>query len=292
MPKCVICGHVDPDLSKHLKSHKLNAKYYQAKFPGSLVYDKELHEQLKAAWRAAAVQRKQKKLALKQIPVETPKIELMPDKDTKDPVFTGKWLDYYSKIKMKYIDEYKFVEGPELDDLLFFLVSNRQIQEQYDYMISTRSITDVLESNILNNIRSNNQRIQELLVTLVDFKKTREKTQDIVNLHNETLKKAAEFVKQNYGSFSFRCPDCGQMLDNFGFPHPFFESNDKYSVFSKELWELIVRKLIPIEYAAYILHTSIEGIINTAQFRDEPNIEVNLVQAEKNLRELQNVSQV
>ncbi len=292
MPKCVICGHVDPDLSKHLKAHKLNAKYYQAKFPGSLVYDKELHEQLKAAWRAAAVLRKQKKLALKQIPVEVPKIELMPDKDTKDPVFTGKWLDYYSKIKIKYIEEYKFAEGPELDDLLFFLVSNRQIQEQYDYMISTRSITDALESNILNNIRSNNQRIQELLVTLIDFKKNREKTQDIVNLHNETLKKAAEFVKQNYGSFSFRCPDCGQMLDNFGFPHPFFEANDKYSVFSKELWELIVRKLIPIEYAAYILHTSIEGIINTAQFRDEAKAEVNLVQAEKNLRELQNVSQV
>ncbi len=292
MPKCVICGHVDPDLSKHLKAHKLNAKYYQAKFPGSLVYDKELHEQLKAAWRAAAVLRKQKKLALKQIPVEVPKIELMPDKDTKDPVFTGKWLDYYSKIKIKYIEEYKFAEGPELDDLLFFLVSNRQIQEQYDYMISTRSITDALESNILNNIRSNNQRIQELLVTLIDFKKNREKTQDIVNLHNETLKKAAEFVKQNYGSFSFRCPDCGQMLDNFGFPHPFFEANDKYSVFSKELWELIVRKLIPIEYAAYILHTSIEGIINTAQFRDEPKTEVNLLQAEKNLRELQNVSQV
>jgi hypothetical protein len=285
MPKCVVCGFVDQDLRKHIKSHGLTKNLYEGKFPEAILIEPALHAELKAKWLAKYNEKKQRKL-------DRAKVEQNLDKDTNKPVFTGKWHEYYSKIKIKYIDEYKFAEGPELDDLLFFLVSNRQIQEQYDRMVSTKSLTEALESNILNNIRQNNQRIQELLVTLIDFKQTREKTQDIVNLHDETLKKAAAFVKHNYGEFVFRCPDCGQMLDNFGFPHPFFEATDKYSVFSKELWELILRKMIPIEYAAYILHTSIEGIINTAQFREEANIEIDLLTAEKNLKELRNVSQV
>ena len=291
MPKCVVCGYTDPDLRHHLKSqHKLTPKYYQAKFPGSPIFDEALHEQLKAEWRAIAAARKAKKRALQQPVLETVKPEIFIDRNTKEPVFTGKWLEYYSKIKLKYIDEYKFAEGPELEDLLFFLVSNRQLQEEYDNKVNT-SLGDALSTNILSNIRANNQRIQELLVTLIEFKQTREKTQDIVNLHDETLKKAADFVKHNYGEFVFRCGNCGQMVDNFGFPHPFFEGTEKYAVFSKELWELIVRKMIPIEYAAYVLHTSVEGIINTAEYREEAGIKIDLADAERKLKELRDVSE-
>ncbi|MFA5036675.1 MAG: hypothetical protein WC479_05815 [Candidatus Izemoplasmatales bacterium] len=282
MPKCMVCNKDFPDLRKHIKEHGLTSVYYKAKFPGSLLIDETLHESLKMMWRQKAAKalkaKQEKKQGLK------PKEKVVTD--IQNPTFTGKYLEYYTKIKKQYIDDYKIPEGPELEDLLFFLVSNRQLQELYDEMVSTGSLSAAMESGILKDIRQNNFRIQEFLMTLIDFKSAREKTQDVISLHNETLKKAEEFIKKNYGEFSFRCGSCGQMLDNYGFPHHFFEGDDKYSVFSKELWELVIRKLIPIEYMAFVLHTSVEGILNTAKLREEHLPEINILTAEQALRDL------
>ncbi len=293
MPKCVICGYEDKDLRKHIKEHNLSSQLYKAKFPGYTLIDEALHESLKLMWRNKAnlKEKRKREKVLQQQEINTAETGQNQGKDIKSPTYSGKWLEYYSSIKQKYIDEYKFAEGPELEDLLFFLVSNRQLQEEYDNLAMSGSMAAVLGSDLLKNIRSNNERIQNLLVTLIEFKQTREKTQDVVNLHNETIKKAADFIKQNYGSFSFRCSSCGQMLDNFGFPHHFFEGTEKYTVFSKELWDLVVMRKIPIEYAAFVLHTSIEGLINTAQLRGEPKIEVVIPEAERCLAELHDVNE-
>ena len=293
MPKCVVCGYEDKDLRKHIKEHNLSSQLYKAKFPGYALIDEALHESLKLMWRNKAnlKEKRKREKVLQQQELKTAEIGQNQGKDIKSPTYSGKWLEYYSSIKQKYIDEYKFAEGPELEDLLFFLVSNRQLQEEYDNLAMSGSMAAVLGSDLLKNIRSNNERIQNLLVTLIEFKQTREKTQDVVNLHNETIKKAAEFIKANYGSFSFRCSSCGQMLDNFGFPHHFFEGTEKYTVFSKELWDLVVMRKIPIEYAAFVLHTSIEGLINTAQLRGEPKIEVVIPEAERCLAELHDVNE-
>jgi hypothetical protein len=297
VPKCVVCGHEDKDLRKHIKEHGLSSQLYKAKFPGYTLIDEALHESLKQMWRNKAnlkeKRKREKALAatLEQQGIKPAETEQKQEKDIKSPTYSGKWLEYYTSIKQKYIDEYKFAEGPELEDLLFFLVSNRQLQEEYDNLANSGSMAAVLGSDLLKNIRSNNERIQNLLVTLIEFKQTREQTQDVVNLHNETIKKAYEFIKANYGSFSYRCSSCGQMLDNFGFPHHFFEGTEKYTVFSKELWDLVVMRKIPIEYAAFVLHTSIEGLINTAALRGEPKIDVVIPEAERCLAELHDVNE-
>jgi hypothetical protein len=74
------------------------------------------------------------------------------------------------------------------------------------------------------------------------------------------------------------------MLDTLGYPHPFFEDGTKYTVFSKELWELVILRKVSLEHAAYILHTSCESLLATAKSRGDMVPKIDLEQAERNLQ--------
>jgi len=205
--KCSVCGYESDDLTKHIREHGLTKAFYMAKFPGSRLIDPVRHEELKVKWReqkrlmSEAKRKKKEELAARKEVV----------KETSTDIITGKYKEYYSKIKQKYIEEYKFTEGPEVEELLFFLVSNRQLQDEYDEMVNHGGGMAVV-GGVLDDIRKNNAHIQELLVTLLKFKQSMENAEDIVNLHNETLKNATEYVKKNMGEFVFRCIRQGSLI--------------------------------------------------------------------------------
>jgi len=260
--------------------------WYLAKFPEAVLIDPDemdrmkqkaiLMQQARAAKRATQSVQKQE--------AETNRITTENHiKDSKGRVFFGKDLENHRIMKEKYIKEYGFSDSPELEELLFFLVVNQNLQEKYNTQLN---LNNKVDNDILDQVASNSLRIQQMLTTLINMKSAREESKDVVSLHNETIAKAAEYIKSHTGEFAMRCPECGKMLDNFGCPHPFFEGHEKFTVFSTELWELVVRKMIPIEYMAYSLHTSVEGLLDTAKFRGDHIPEIDLPVAEKNLESL------
>jgi len=98
----------------------------------------------------------------------------------------------------------------------------------------------------------------------------------VVDLHAATMKEAEEFIKIHIGEATFLCKKCGTVVNTQGLPHfaIMTEKDDQsgetiYHIFSKELWYLYQKKLIPLSYVAFILRTSPEGFLITAQKRGE-----------------------
>lgn len=281
MPKCLLCSYEGDNLTRHIKKeHDLTVAYYRARFPDAIIINPELQEKLKQnAAKAREARLKSKKI--EQIPI---KIE--ENREENRAYNKGDFSDY-TAFKQEYTKKYGFMESPELEELLFLLVTNKKLETEYNMFQPAELVTsDAVQ--MLKDIRENTRKIQDLLITIAGLKKEREKTKDVVDLHKETMKRASKYIKENLGEFALRCPSCGQMIDTLGFPHPFFEGKHKYSVFSRELWFLILMKRIPIEYAAYVLHTSIESILDTAKERGDKVPEVDILKAESNLRELVN----
>ena len=112
-----------------------------------------------------------------------------------------------------------------------------------------------------------------------------QKEQTVAQMLEQMLDDAETHCRRNVGDIAFKCEQCGAMIDSSGYNHWAYEilkeaSGKKiYLLWNPELWELIngIRTAdvygkerhwqIPVWMMAFILGTSVEGLMFTAQHR-------------------------
>jgi len=212
-----------------------------------------------------------------------------------------KSLDYLNKMRETMVLE-GHQESSQLNEFLFWAAMSRKMQIIYQRMHAKmtrqKGSTDDTAENIglLKEMRAISEQLASLQRNMsIDLDK-RKKVKDVVDLHEETMQAAESFIKSHLGECSFRCQKCGTIVDTKGLPHfAFMTEKDKntgetiYYVFSPELWYLYRKKKIELHQMAFILRTSPEGILVTADMRGEYGTKIlieNVAMLEKEEKEL------
>lgn len=119
---------------------------------------------------------------------------------------------------------------------------------------------------------------KEVRDTVAELK--REQRQDKVgddrqDLLMEVLAEAEQYIEENPGDFQFRCGECGAWVQTDGVPvwmlmqdqDPANPERHRAHVGNDEIMFLIKQGNLPLSLAAFILRTSPEGILWTADQR-------------------------
>lgn len=197
-----------------------------------------------------------------------------------------KSLDYLKKMRETMLAD-GHQESSQLNEFLFWATMSRKMQIIYQRMHAKmtrqKGSTDDTAENIgfLKEMRAISEQLSSLQKNMSADLDKRKKVKDVVDLHAETMQAAEEFIKGHLGEFQFRCSKCGTIVNTQGLPHYAFKTEtDKntgeviYYVFSPELWYLYRKKQISLHQLAFILHTSPEGILVTADMRGEHGAKV------------------
>lgn len=191
-----------------------------------------------------------------------------------------KSLDYLHKTREIMLAE-GYPDGATMNEYLFWGAMSRKLQIIYQRAhakIRRKKGTSEDEAEnmgLLKEMRAISEQLASLQRTLDGLLDKRKKVKDVVDLHAETMDAAEKFIKSHIGEFSFHCSKCGTVVNSLGLPHfaIMTEKDDKsgivYHVFSPELWFLYRKKDIPLNYLAFVLRTSPEGILVTAEQRKE-----------------------
>lgn len=219
-------------------------------------------------------------------------------------IFSAKYdkfhsLDFLKKTRTIMLND-GYVDSGALNEFLFWTTMSRRLQINYQRIHAKLIRKDGVEAeeaenlDMLKEMRNISEQVASLQKTLDALRDKRQQIRDVTDLHAETMKEAEEFIKSHLGEFTFNCRKCGAIVNSQGLPHfaIMTEKDDQsgettYHIFSKEIWYLYQKKLIPLHYAAFILRTSPEGFLITAKKRGEygsgPALEdMNIVEQEEN----------
>lgn len=202
--------------------------------------------------------------------------------------FQGDDLKYLKKLAGM-CKKKKYPISPLLNEYLFLSTINHRLHIAYIYSIEHGKG----DNAILKTITANQERLARLEEGLAKLKEEEKEKKSIVDLHQEVMEQAVAFLKENAGEIPIKCENCGETLGVDGklFWCIYKDEIDghKYSlVWSRELWQLVLEKKIPLAYMAFALRTSIVGIIKVAEVRKENVPEwINIKEEEKKLSELQ-----
>lgn len=204
-------------------------------------------------------------------------------------LFKGNDLEFLKKVYKDAKEKKKYPEGPVLNEYLFLVVINHRLHIVYES--KAKALTSGVDTELLGTIKGNEQRILELTKSLEAIADRTHKIADVVDLHKATMDKAEEFIRKKIGTFAISCSKCGTVLQMNGIEHWALWKNDYqghkfYFVFSEEAAHLVNLGRIKIEDMAFILRTSVEGLLWTAKIRKEKFREFNIKEAEANLKQM------
>ena len=201
-------------------------------------------------------------------------------------IFSSKYdklrsLDFLTKTRENMIHD-GYPDCSTLNEFLFWVTMSRRLQINYQRIHAKLmhkegiSAEDAENVPMLKEMRDISEQVGSLQKALDALREKRQQIKDVVDLHAATMKGAEEFIKTHIGEFSWKCQKCNSIVNSQGLPHfaIMTEKDDQggetiYHIFSKELWYLYQKKLIPLHYVAFILRTSPEGFLITAQKRGE-----------------------
>ena len=183
-----------------------------------------------------------------------------------------------------------YEENPTMHEYLFYSVISRRLQITYqEGHINSRTE----DFTTLKEIEKITEKKVQLQTTLDKQRENKQKTLDVVDLHYQMIDAAKKAIRNNIGEHSFRCKKCGEMVNAQGLPHWAIETkagsdgSPVHYVFSPELWYLMKKKKLAPHVVAFILRTSVEGLLFTAKERGEENIPtVNLDKEETDIRKI------
>jgi predicted O-linked N-acetylglucosamine transferase (SPINDLY family) len=208
-------------------------------------------------------------------------------------IFSSKYdklksLDFLTKTRENMIHE-GYPDCATLNEFLFWVTMSRRLQINYQRihakLMHKEGIAAEEAENIdmLKEMRDISEQVGSLQKALDALREKRQQIKDVVDLHATTMKDAEEFIRTHIGEFSWKCQKCNTIINSQGLPHfaIMTEKDDQsgeiiYHIFSKELWYLFQKKLMSLHHAAFILRTSPEGFLITAQKRGEYGAQVAL----------------
>jgi len=192
-----------------------------------------------------------------------------------EPYDKFKSLQYLTKMRDKLLKR-GYPETPILNEYLFWTAISRRLQIEYQ-IIHVRNVkSGRIEAEhlpMLKTMKGVAEQVASLQKSLNETLERFEKISSIADLHQETLDEIEKFVQEHVGEYSFRCSKCGTVVNTQGLPHWAIEKHDEptgekiYFVFSSEMWYLYRKDLLPLSMIAFILRTSVEGVLVTAKER-------------------------
>jgi hypothetical protein len=213
-----------------------------------------------------------------------------------------KSLDYLTKTRAILLEQ-GYPQTPTLNEYLFWSTMSRRMQiiyqlyhkKQLDDMNKDSPLINTENTKFLSEIKEIAEYIAVLQKTLDVTLQTTKQVKDVVDLHKETCEKAEKFLKSHFGEYVKANQVAGKITDIIDKAYWAFMQDMIYKddgkeevsyVWSEELKHLINKKLIPIEHMAFILRTSIEGLLYTASIRSDKFEEFDKEKAEHNLKEM------
>lgn len=198
-------------------------------------------------------------------------------------------LQYYLALKKKWVEEDGLPEGPLLNKLLFFGVTAKNLEIEY-LKYSTNQNPDIRKKSLslLKALHDMIPKIEKTIVSMKEMVELSVKTKGIHDLIESVLGESEKFIKEHVGEHSFKCGNCNSIVGTDGLPHWAIQGKYKHHVFSPMGWKLFVNGKITLAQLAYILMTSPEGVVWTAQERgDKVPENIDLQTAEIELKEYQ-----
>ena len=222
-------------------------------------------------------------------------------------IFSSKYddvhsLDYLTKTH-KALLEQGYPQTPALNEYLFWTTISRRLQILYntshkqllENSDKDTNVTALANTDFLKEIQKVTNHVNVLQETIDDSLEATKKVRDVVDLHRETCEKAEKFLKMHYGEYVKKNSISGKITDITDRAYWAFTQHIMQTDMGKEeipiIWSeeakfLVDKKLIPLEYMAFILRTSIEGLYYIAKIRSEKMPDINKEEAEKKLKEL------
>lgn len=186
-------------------------------------------------------------------------------------------LDYLMQVREK-LGKLGYPEGPLFNTIAFLSVILRRLEivyQEHHVLLKQQGVPRPEDLPLLKQIQDVGRLLGELQKTMEASVERQTLKEDVHSLHEKTMHQAEEFIRSHAGEFAFRCQGCGKLMNTQGLPYWAVRTEkDKdggplYHVFSSELWYCVERGLIGLPLAAFILQTSIEGVLVTAKIRKE-----------------------
>lgn len=188
-----------------------------------------------------------------------------------------KSLGYLKRVREQLIRN-GYPDTPLLNTMVFLstIVRRLQIIYQHHHVLMRKHDDPRPEDlNLLKQIQEISKLLGELQKAM-DLAVLRQKeAEDVFSLHENMMVLAEKEIQENIGEFTFRCQKCGTIINTEGLEFWAIRTEkgpDGYPVhfvFSPEIWECLKGGVIPLHIAAFILRTSIEGLLYTANQRKE-----------------------
>lgn len=185
--------------------------------------------------------------------------------------------------KQRFTDQCGYADGPILDATLQLMKINRKLEQSY------RNSEIRMQPNleILKAIRDNTKQVVSNIESM-EATKTALTSNDIAQLHAQTMKEAEDYIREHIGEFSWGCPSCSQVITAGGLPHWALikDSENNWVPWNPELIRLVDEGRIRLFEAAHVLRTSIEGLLIVAEERRHRWVRrINKIDEERLLRE-------
>lgn len=270
MITCEVCEYefdgVD-EFVEHLKKHGLSPADYLKTYP----HTEGLHDYVRKIPRKDPPKRRKSSG------------DIFKDVLSKGPTEPPDKYGYFKKVKKEYIDQ-GFPDCEILNNMCLFQVF---MADKY-LKIKNKERNDGLLDVDAEDIKEIKELVlsgQRLVEPLKDIYESTREEKNIATEIEKLMVESKDFIEKNIGEFQFKCPECGIMIDNCGFPHWAYENatdeqgRNVYLIWNAQLWELVKGISIRDKYGktygyqiepyvmALALETSIEGLIYTARKR-------------------------
>jgi hypothetical protein len=205
-------------------------------------------------------------------------------------LFSGNCLEYLKRTS-KDCEKKKYQKSPLLNEYLFLTTLNHKL---HIAAVEFEKKFGQHDKEALDMIIKNADKIKTIESELVALRDKKEGEKSVYAMHRDVIDEGKKFIKDNIGLFSFKCNECQTVMQIDGLPHwalykGELQGSPYYFTWSKELWLLVQKGVIPIHLMAFVLHTSIEGLKFTCQARGEDWLklsEAELVAEEKKFKVL------
>lgn len=166
--------------------------------------------------------------------------------------------------KRRFIEQYGYTEGPILDATLGLMKINKRLEATYRNSERTKNPN----LDVLKAIRDNSKQIVSNIESM-DEAKNALTSNDIACLHANTMKEAEDYIREHIGEFSWGCPSCSTVITPGGVPHWALakDNEGQWVPWNPELIKLVDEGRIKLSEAAFVLRTSIEGLMIVAEER-------------------------
>lgn len=285
--KCEICeesgdNYESIDLSEHIRDkHATTVAKYRKDYPSAPINWKEVPLQERIDKNIEDDPIKQKMRSRIKEGRSSPNIPEL-DQEFKEKILSEieRFEEETSKELLSIEEKLKkYPECAEKDNARFLIRQCGILQQEYmehkKRMVNANILVSEDEKQKAKIVLDSISQLKDIMKSLEHAYIAALEHEDVVSIYAEEQEKIRKFIQANIGEFSFRCDNCHHILEAGGLDKWYYQYEDeerdtKYHIWSRELWFLWKRRIIPYWIIPFVLRIGILGPIYT--FRKRNNL--------------------